>query len=86
MNKKVLGVFALAMINVAAIVSLRNLPLMAAYGLGAISFYVFAALTYFIPIALVSAELATMLPQSGGPFRWVSEGLGFHWGFLSLIK
>ena len=29
---KTLGVFTLAMINVAAIVSLRNLPLMADYG------------------------------------------------------
>ena len=83
-NKKILGVFALAMINVAAIVSLRNLPLMASYGLASIFFYAMAALTYFIPTALVSAEMATMLPQSGGPFRWVGEGLGPNWGFFAI--
>ncbi len=83
-QKKVLGVFALAMINVAAIVSLRNFPIMAEYGLGAIFFYVIAALTYFIPTALVSAELATALPQAGGPFRWVCEGLGPRWGFFAI--
>lgn len=84
MNQKILGVFALAMINVAAIISLRNLPMMASYGLGAIFFYCVAALTYFIPIALVSAEMATMFPRSGGSFRWVGEGLGFHWGFFAI--
>jgi hypothetical protein len=31
-NKKVLGLFALAMINVAAVLSIRNFPSMAVYG------------------------------------------------------
>jgi glutamate:GABA antiporter len=36
-NKKVLGVFALAMINVAAVLTLRNFPAMAEYGWASVS-------------------------------------------------
>ena len=47
------------MINVAAIVSLKNLPVTAEYGLAAIFFNLAAAIIFFIPVSLVSAELAT---------------------------
>jgi len=62
-QKKYLGIFALAMINVSAIVRLRNLPLMAAHGLSSLFFYGLAALLFFVPCALVCAELATGWPH-----------------------
>ena len=34
-----------------------------------------------VPISLASAELATMLPQEGGIYRWVREAFGDFWGF-----
>ncbi len=43
-NRRVLGVFALCMINVAAILSLRNFPVMSEYGLGMIFYYAVSAL------------------------------------------
>lgn len=64
-----LGVFTLAMINVAAIVSLRGLPSEAVYGLSSIFYYVFAAICFLIPTSLVAAELATGWPEDGGVFR-----------------
>jgi len=51
-----LAVFALAMINVAAIASLRDLPRMAKYGCGSIFFYLLAGLVFFIPVSLAAAE------------------------------
>ena len=60
-----LGVFSLAMINVAAIASLRDLPQMAKYGWGSVFFYLLAGLVFFIPVSLVAAELATGWPQKG---------------------
>ena len=42
-----LGVFSLAMINVAAIVSLRGLPAESTYGLSSAFYYLFAALSAF---------------------------------------
>lgn len=86
MNHKVrvLGTFTLAMITVAAIISLRNLPLSAEFGLSSVFYLVVAALVFFIPIALVTAELATGWPLAGGNYIWVSEAFGKKWGFFAL--
>ncbi len=81
--KKILSAFPLSMIAVAAIVSLRNLPLAAEYGLGSIFFYVVAGLAFLIPTALVAAELATAWPKKGGIYVWVSEAFGHRYGFLA---
>jgi len=81
---RTLGVFTLAMINVAAICSIKNWPLTAEYGFSSLFFYIVAALLFFIPSALVSAELATGWPERGGIFVWVKEALGHKWGFLAV--
>ena len=83
-NNRILGTFSLAMINVAAIVSLRNLPLNAEFGLSAILFLVIAAVVFFIPIALATAELAAAWPDAGGNYVWVSQAFGKPWGFFAL--
>lgn len=83
-SARVISVFVLAMINVVAIASLRGLPSMAEYGLSSAFFYIVAALIFFIPTALVSAELATGWPRKGGVFVWVKEALGQRWGFLAI--
>jgi len=82
--KRVLGTFTLAMITVAAIVSLRNLPLSAEFGLSSIFYFVVSAIVFFIPIALTTAELATGWPRAGGNYVWVSEAFGKPFGFFSL--
>lgn len=81
-NRKSLGIFTLVMINLAAIMSLRNLPAMAHYGLAMIPFYAFVALVFFIPISLISAELASMIPEEGGLYAWVKEAMGDLPAFL----
>lgn len=79
-----LGVFTLAMINVAAIVSLRGLPAETTYGLSSAFYYLFAALFFLVPVSLVAAELTTGWPQKGGVFRWVGEAFGTRLGFLAI--
>jgi len=81
---RVLGIFALAMINVAAIASLRSLPTMAELGLSAVFFLVLIGLFFLIPTALVSAELATGWPRRGGVYVWVKEAFGERFGFLAI--
>lgn len=83
-NRRVLGVFTLCMINVAAILSLRNLPVMSEYGLGMIFYYALSALCFLVPVSLVSAELATTWPVSGGVYVWVREAMGERMGFLAI--
>lgn len=81
-GRKPLGVFTLTMINVAAILSLRNLPLLSAYGWAMISLYGIVALAFFIPVSLISAELASMLPEEGGVYAWIREAIGSQPAFL----
>ncbi len=82
--KRVLNVFVLALLNVSIMASLRNLPLVAEYGLSSIVFYFIVAICFLIPTALVSAELATGWPKTGGVYIWVREGLGDRWGFMAI--
>lgn len=81
---KVLSVFTLAMINVAAIGSVKNWPFISEYGLSALFYLILASLIFFFPISLVSAELATGWPHKGGVYLWVKEAFGPKWGFLAI--
>ena len=80
-----LSVMTLAIMNVTAVVSLRGLASEAVYGLSSAFYYLFAALVFLIPTALVAAELAAMFSdKQGGVFRWVGEAFGARTGFLAI--
>ncbi len=80
-----LSVATLAIMNVTAVVSLRGLAAEAEYGLSSAFYYLFAALVFLIPTALVAAELAAMFSdKQGGVFRWVGEAFGKRMGFLAI--
>jgi putative glutamate/gamma-aminobutyrate antiporter len=81
---KTLSVFTLVMINVIAIDNLRSLTAGAMYGFSLIFFYILAAVLFFIPTILVTAELATGWPNTGGVYIWVREAFGPRWGFLTI--
>ncbi len=84
-SKKVLGLFALAMINVAAVLSIRNFPSMAIYGWSCIGWYIIGAVLFLIPISLAGAELATGWPEGGGVYAWVKQAFGEKGGFTALF-
>ena len=80
-----LGVSALVIMNIVAVVSLRGLPAEATYGISSAFYYLFAAIVFLIPVSLIAAELAAMFPfQQGGMFRWVGEAFGKKLGFLAI--
>ena len=85
-SKRVLSVFSLVMINVIAVDSLRTLPISAQLGFSLISYYAFAALLFFIPVALVAAELATAYPSTGGIYIWVREAFGKRTAFMTIWR
>jgi putative glutamate/gamma-aminobutyrate antiporter len=72
------------MMNIALIASLRGLPTMAEEGLAIVFFLIFAVIVFLIPVALVSAELATGWPKDGGIYIWIREALGERWGFVAI--
>lgn len=80
-----LSVATLAIMNITAVVSLRGLPSEAIYGLSSAFYYLFAAIVFLIPTAMVAAELAAMFSdKQGGVFRWVGEAFGPRTGFLAI--
>ena len=81
-----LSVMTLAIMNVTAVVSLRGLAAEAEYGLSSAFYYLFAAIVFLIPTAMVAAELAAMFSdKQGGVFRWVGEAFGARAGFLAIF-
>ncbi len=81
---RVISMFVLVMLNVSIMASLRNLPLVAEYGYSAIFYFFVVGILFLIPVALVSAELATGWPKSGGIYIWVREAFGDFWGFFAI--
>lgn len=81
---KSLSVFSLMMINIIAVDSLRSLPISAEYGFALVFYYLLAALVFFIPVALVAAELATGWPETGGLYVWVREAFGKRYGLVTI--
>lgn len=81
---KQLTMMAMAIMIVTTIVSMRGLASQAEFGLTSIFYYVFAAVVFLVPYALVCAELASTYTRSGGVFRWVSEAFGTRTGWLSM--
>lgn len=81
---RILGVGSIALISLAAVLTLRNMPSVAEYGWSSIAFYLLGALFFFIPLALVAAELATGWPRAGGLYAWVKQAFGDRSGFLAV--
>lgn len=70
---------ALAMMIIANTGSVAQLSDSAEFGLGAVTVYLIPALLFMVPVALVSAELATT--WEGGIFAWVRAAFGDRAGF-----
>lgn len=83
-GKSYIGVFALAMISVAAVLSLRNYPTMAVYGWSSIAWYLIGTILFIVPLSLAAAELASGWPEDGGVYIWVKEAFGERWGFVAV--
>ena len=82
--KRVLGMFTLAMIDFAAVMSLRNLPTVAEYGWGSLFIWGLGVIGFMIPISFAAAELASAYRETGGLFVWVRQAFGQKAGAISI--
>jgi putative glutamate/gamma-aminobutyrate antiporter len=83
MHKRTLTASMIALINVAAVCNIKNFPLLAEYGLSIVFFLILSAIFFFLPVSLVSAELASGWPERG-VYSWVKLALGARFGFLAI--
>jgi amino acid transporter len=81
---KKIAPFALSLLIVSAIDSIRNLPSSAIFGSSLILSSLFAALLFLLPTALVSAELSASNPTKGGIYHWVAAAFGEKIGMLAI--
>lgn len=84
-KKTYISVLALTMMNVSMVAGLANDVQQSFYGLASVTYFAIGAICFFIPTALVAAELASSWSNRGGIFRWVGEGLGKGWGLTCLF-
>jgi amino acid transporter len=80
---KQIGTLALTLLITGSIDSIRNLPATALFGSTLIFFFVFAAVFFLIPSALVSAELAANVSE-GGIYQWTKRAFGEKAGFFAI--
>ena len=80
-----ISILALTLMNVTIIAGIGNDVQQAFYGLSSVTYFAIGAICFFIPTALVAAELASGWSNRGGIFRWVGEGLGKGWALTCLL-
>lgn len=79
-----ISVWTLALMTVAAVCSLRGLPLMAKEGEN-MFFLGFSVILFLLPASLVAAELGGAFSnQKGGVYTWVKSAFGNRWGFTAI--
>lgn len=80
-----ISVLALVLLITGAIDSIRNLPGTALFGSTLIFFFIFSAIIFLIPVALVSAELSsTWSEEDGGIYSWVKHAFGENIAFFTI--
>jgi len=81
-DRSSITVFQMAVMTTIAVASLRSLPAMAVYGWASTLLWLIPALLFFVPTALVSAELSASVP--GGAYEWIKEALGQRWALVAV--
>ncbi len=80
-----ISIFALVLLITGAIDSIRNLPATALFGSTLIFFFIFSAIIFLIPVALISAELSsTWSEEEGGVYSWVKQAFGENIAFFTI--
>ncbi len=68
------------------VMTIYSYPAFASSGFALVFFLLLAGLLYFLPTALISAEMATGDGwQDGGVYRWCSVAFGKRWGFFAIF-
>lgn len=83
MHKKI-SLFALVLLIVSGIASIRNLPATAIFGSSLIFFSLFSALVFLIPVSIVAAEFTSRYSDEGGVFHWVRHAFGEKVGLVAI--
>lgn len=83
---KTLGFFGFFAMTASMVMTVYAYPNFASSGLHLIFFLILGGVFWFLPVALVAAEMATVKGwENGGIYAWVGNTLGKRWGFAALF-
>src|SRR5579863_6082763 len=80
--RRELRLWHLVLFNVSAVAGIRWLAAAAQVGPGSLTLWLLAALTFFLPSALVVASLSRQFPEEGGFYIWTKRAFGDQHAFL----
>jgi amino acid transporter len=83
--RRELGRFDTVLFLISATVVLDTLGAVAVGGGQALTWLAVVALTFFVPSALLTAELGAALPAEGGAYVWVRTALGRRWAAVASL-
>ncbi|HKM90769.1 MAG TPA: APC family permease [Candidatus Acidoferrales bacterium] len=81
--RRTMGFWDVLLFNIATVLGPRWIAAAAHNGTSSVSLWVFAALFFFVPTALVISELSTRFPSEGGLYVWSKEAFGDFHGFVA---
>ena len=76
---KTLGQKDMVLFTVSAILLLDTLTAAASVGSSSIFWWLFLGLIFFVPFALISAEMGCTYPEQGGIYAWIRDAFGGRW-------
>ncbi|MEH6584829.1 MAG: APC family permease [Halioglobus sp.] len=69
----------MVLFTVSAILLLDTLTAAASVGASSIFWWLFLGVIFFIPFALICAEMGCAYPEQGGIYAWIRDGFGGRW-------
>ena len=76
---KTLGQKDIVLFTVSAILLLDTLAAGATVGASSLFWWLFLGIVFFLPYALICAEMGTTYPEQGGVYAWVRDAFGRRW-------
>ncbi|MGB8540550.1 MAG: APC family permease [Candidatus Acidiferrales bacterium] len=80
---RVMGFWDVLLFNIVTVLGPRWIAAAAHNGTSSMSLWFLAAFLFFVPTALVIAELSTRFPQEGGLYAWAKDAFGEFHGFVA---
>ena len=78
-HKKTLRQRDMVLFTVSAILLLDTLTAAASVGAPSVFWWIFLGIVFFIPFALICAEMGCAYPEQGGIYAWIRDGYGGRW-------
>lgn len=69
----------MVLFTVSAILLLDTLTAAASVGAPSVFWWLFLGLIFFVPFALICAEMGCAYPEQGGIYAWIRDGFGGRW-------